>query len=122
MESFDVRWLEENETDARVGPDWLFDYAELFKPFYVHAENTSISSQPVSCELNLEDENEEVIFAPSKPSHTPDKSPLVDGASDLATSNDEPVTNEIPPPEDVDAHILDSDNLFNSSFMEALFS
>ena len=26
VESYDVRWLEENETDARVGPDWLFDY------------------------------------------------------------------------------------------------
>ncbi|XP_076957687.1 uncharacterized protein LOC143633230 [Bidens hawaiensis] len=35
LESYDVRWLEENETDARVGPDWLCDYNELFKPFNV---------------------------------------------------------------------------------------
>ncbi|XP_076933364.1 uncharacterized protein LOC143599256 [Bidens hawaiensis] len=35
LESYDVHWLEENETDARVGPDWLFDYNELFKPFNV---------------------------------------------------------------------------------------
>ncbi|XP_076953566.1 uncharacterized protein LOC143627678 [Bidens hawaiensis] len=35
VESFDVRWLEENETDARVGPNWLFDYNKLFRPFNV---------------------------------------------------------------------------------------
>ena len=35
VESFDVHWLEGNETDARVSPDWLFDYASLFKSFNV---------------------------------------------------------------------------------------
>ncbi|XP_076883438.1 uncharacterized protein LOC143532205 [Bidens hawaiensis] len=29
---YDVRWFKENETDARVGPDWLFDYDKLFQP------------------------------------------------------------------------------------------
>lgn len=41
VESFDVRWLEENETDARVGPEWLFDHIELFKPFNVFSDNVS---------------------------------------------------------------------------------
>ncbi|KAL4573443.1 hypothetical protein LXL04_020249 [Taraxacum kok-saghyz] len=41
VESFDVRWLEENETDARDGPDWLFNYAELFKPFYAYIDHAS---------------------------------------------------------------------------------
>ncbi|XP_076917825.1 uncharacterized protein LOC143578029 [Bidens hawaiensis] len=44
VESYDVRWLEENETDARVGSDSLLDYNELFKPFnvfpVVDAENS----------------------------------------------------------------------------------
>ena len=56
VESFDVRWLEENETDARVGPDWLFDYAKLFKPFYACLGNVSGTSS--SSVFNLDEEDE----------------------------------------------------------------
>ena len=67
VESFDVRWLEENETDARVGPDWLFDYAELFKPFYAFLND--VSGTPSSSVFNR-DEDDEVPAAPVSPSMT----------------------------------------------------
>ncbi|MFS7980348.1 putative RNA-directed DNA polymerase [Helianthus anomalus] len=35
IESCNIEWLEENATNARVGPDWLYDYAELFKSFNI---------------------------------------------------------------------------------------
>ncbi|KAI3780117.1 hypothetical protein L2E82_10028 [Cichorium intybus] len=54
VESYDVRWLEENPTDARVGPDWLFDYAELFKPFYVLSDVVS-GDNPGPSRINSED-------------------------------------------------------------------
>ncbi|KAI3780407.1 hypothetical protein L2E82_10388 [Cichorium intybus] len=41
VQSFDVRSLEENETDARVGRDWLFNYAELFKLLHVLFDDVS---------------------------------------------------------------------------------
>ncbi|TLX70005.1 DDE-type integrase/transposase/recombinase, partial [Labilibacter sediminis] len=41
VESYDVRWLEENKSDARVGPDWLFDYANLFTPFFAFSHDVS---------------------------------------------------------------------------------
>src|ERR1043165_6734248 len=41
VESFDVRWLEENEADARVGPDWLFDYDTLFRSFRIFDDVSS---------------------------------------------------------------------------------
>ena len=61
VESFDVRWLEENESDARVGPDWLFDYAELFKPFYAYFDN---ASGPSSSKEGIIEEEEVVPTAP----------------------------------------------------------
>ncbi|XP_076954163.1 uncharacterized protein LOC143628450 [Bidens hawaiensis] len=33
LESFNVDWQELNATDARTGPDWMFDYEYLFKQF-----------------------------------------------------------------------------------------
>lgn len=62
MESFDVRWLEENGTDARVGPNWLFDYESLFKSFNVYSETVSYSCSRTS--VVVEDEEEEVIYKP----------------------------------------------------------
>ncbi|KAL4561918.1 hypothetical protein LXL04_034101, partial [Taraxacum kok-saghyz] len=61
VESFDVRWLEENESDARVGPDWLFDYAKFFKPFYVYFDN---ASGPSSSRGGVIKEEEVVPTAP----------------------------------------------------------
>ncbi|KAL4579862.1 hypothetical protein LXL04_016030 [Taraxacum kok-saghyz] len=58
---------QENDTDARVGPDWLFDYAELFKPFYAFLDN--VSGTPSSSSFNL-DEDEEVPADPIRPSMT----------------------------------------------------
>ena len=75
VESFDVRWLEENETDARVGPDWLFDYTSLFKSFNVSSDNqagsTSISKIP------SEDEEDEVVYRPPLISTNPPSVPLL---------------------------------------------
>ena len=62
VESYDVRWLEENETDARVGPDWLFDYTSLFKSINV---SSSGSSGSVSGLKKIsKDEDEEVVYRP----------------------------------------------------------
>ena len=58
VESFDVRWMEENERDARDGPDWLFNYAELFKPFYAYFDNTS---GPSKSRGGVIEEEEEVV-------------------------------------------------------------
>ncbi|KAI3794689.1 hypothetical protein L1987_37322 [Smallanthus sonchifolius] len=33
LESIDINWHESNHTDARDGPDWLFDVESLFKSF-----------------------------------------------------------------------------------------
>ena len=57
-----MRWLEENETDVRVRPDWLFDYASLFKPFNVYLENVTGSCSHTS-EI-VEDEEEYVVYIP----------------------------------------------------------
>ncbi|XP_052625864.1 uncharacterized protein LOC128132899 [Lactuca sativa] len=60
VESYDVRWLEENEKDARVGPDWLFDYTYLFKSINVSSDSSfgySSSSKTV-----CEEEDEEVVY------------------------------------------------------------
>lgn len=76
VESYDVRWLEENETDARVGLDWLFDYTSLFKSINV---SSSGSSGSVSGLKNIsEDEDEEVFYKPpsESPSSFKGKSPV----------------------------------------------
>ncbi|XP_076912713.1 uncharacterized protein LOC143571083 [Bidens hawaiensis] len=57
VESYDIRWLEENETDARVGPNWLFDYNELFKSFNVPSTVDPKTSDIVGCA----DEDEELF-------------------------------------------------------------
>ncbi|XP_076886642.1 uncharacterized protein LOC143536575 [Bidens hawaiensis] len=57
VESYDIRWLEENETDARVGPDRLFDYNEQFKPFNVPSAVDPETSDIVGCA----DEDEELF-------------------------------------------------------------
>ncbi|XP_023772022.1 uncharacterized protein LOC111920685 [Lactuca sativa] len=68
LESFDVRWLEENETDARVGLDWLFDYTSLCKSFNVCSDG--LSSSTSGSKTILEDEDEEVVYRPSIVSST----------------------------------------------------
>ena len=72
VESFDVRWLEENETDARVGPDWLFDYTSLFKSFNVSSDNQEGSTS--NSKIPSEDEEDEVVYRPPLISSDP---PLV---------------------------------------------
>ncbi|KAL7592579.1 hypothetical protein Lser_V15G34209 [Lactuca serriola] len=62
VESFDVHWLEENETDARVGPDWLFDYTSLFKYFSVSSENQAGSTS--GSKNIIEDDDEEIVYRP----------------------------------------------------------
>ena len=46
----------------RVGPDWLFDYASLFKSFNVYLDNDSGSCSCTSAVV--EDEEEEVVYRP----------------------------------------------------------
>lgn len=77
VESYDVRWLEENETDARVGPDWLFDYTPLFKSINVSSRG---SSRSVSGSKNTsKDEDEEVVYRPPSASSSlsKGKSPIL---------------------------------------------
>ena len=69
MESFDVRLLEENETDARVGPDWLFDYTSLFKSFNVSSDTQAGSTS--SSKIIIEDEEEEFVYRPPLVSSDP---------------------------------------------------
>ena len=64
VESFNVRWLEENETDARVGPDWLFDYTSLFKSLRVFSDD--VSGSCFGSKVFLENEGEEVVYSPLK--------------------------------------------------------
>lgn len=63
-----MRWLEENETDARVGPDWLFDYTSLFKYFNVFSDDFSGTSS--GTKAVLEDEEEDVVYRPLVVPHT----------------------------------------------------
>ncbi|KAJ0958119.1 putative RNA-directed DNA polymerase [Helianthus annuus] len=60
VESCNIEWLEENATDARVGPDWLYDYSALFKSFNILSSDVSVAGvsipkQPLSFE-DMEDE------------------------------------------------------------------
>ncbi|XP_076918907.1 uncharacterized protein LOC143579500 [Bidens hawaiensis] len=74
VESYDVRWVEENETDARVGPDWLFDYDKLFKPFNLFPMSPILSVDPSESldTTQLSSENlEEIVtetVSPQEPS------------------------------------------------------
>ena len=76
VESYDVRWLEENETNTRVGPDWIFDYATLFQSFTVVSEP---DAGPHSGPSGVNDEEEEeILFGSGKPSiQVPDVIPDV---------------------------------------------
>ncbi|XP_052627206.1 uncharacterized protein LOC128133719 [Lactuca sativa] len=73
VESFDVCWLEENETDARVGPDWLFDYTSLFKSFNVSSDNQEGST--FNLKIPSEDEEDEVDYRPPLISTNPPSVP-----------------------------------------------
>ena len=64
-----MRWLEENETDARVGPDWLFEYTSLFKSINVFSDGSSGSSS--GSKIVSEDEDEEVVYRPPTVSSSP---------------------------------------------------
>ncbi|XP_052625851.1 uncharacterized protein LOC128132890 [Lactuca sativa] len=54
--------LEENDTDAKVGPDWLFDYSSLSKSLNVYSDGSSGSSS--YSKIVPEDEDEEVVYRP----------------------------------------------------------
>lgn len=67
VESSNVRWLEENAMDARVGPDWIFDYATLFKLFMV-VSKSSVGPSSGSYGAEEDEEKEVILFGPIKPS------------------------------------------------------
>ena len=75
MESFDVRLLEENETDARARTDWLSDYTSLFKSFSVSSDNQARTTS--SSKILIEDEEEEVVYRPPLVSSDPPAVPSV---------------------------------------------
>lgn len=62
VESFDMRWLEENEADTRVGPDWLFVYISLFKSF--HELSNDLSGSCFGSKEVIEGEEEDVVYRP----------------------------------------------------------
>lgn len=78
VESYDGCRLEENEIEARVGQDWIFDYRELFKPLHVFPE-VSIDSKGLSCSI---DEEDDVTIGVDKP--------LVLGIDSLGMYDEEP--------------------------------
>ncbi|KAI3740018.1 hypothetical protein L2E82_30435 [Cichorium intybus] len=130
VESFDVRWLEENETDARVGPDWLFNYVELFKYFNVFSDDVS-GTQPGPTGVNR-DEDVEVIADPIIPSVIFDDPILNDGASpvSITVTYDAPaessrVVDKTPVIEESTtqegAINSESADIFNSTLMDSLF-
>ncbi|KAI3740356.1 hypothetical protein L2E82_30784 [Cichorium intybus] len=130
VESYDVRWLEENETDARVGPDWLFNYADLFKPFYVLFGGVS-GTQPRSSGVNRDDDAE-IILDLITPSVILEDPALNDGASPTSNivTEDAPVDSSHvvgePPAVDQSASLEDALNsdpadLFDSTLMDFLF-
>ncbi|KAI3515632.1 hypothetical protein L1887_14533 [Cichorium endivia] len=130
MESFDVRWLEENETDTRVGPDWIFNYAEVFKSFNVLSNDVS-GTQLGPSGVNR-DGDAEIIHDPIIPSIIFEDPILNDGASPASTTvtEDAPVESSQavgkPPVVDQSAtheDVINSDlaDLFDSTLMESLF-
>jgi transposase InsO family protein len=91
IETYDVRWLEENATDARVGPDWLYDYAELFKSFnYVSSVSpdagVSLPKQP----LSFGETEDEVIETKSSPSQNIDHPRISITENPVSTSQQSP--------------------------------
>ncbi|KAI3689360.1 hypothetical protein L2E82_47315 [Cichorium intybus] len=109
VESFDVRWLEENKIDACVG-----------------------CTQPDSCGID-KDEDEEIIAEPIKPSVLDDEStclnndttsdsPIID---DDASADSPKMVDETPVAEETDAPTGDnspeSAEVFNSMLMHSLF-
>ncbi|KAI3767880.1 hypothetical protein L2E82_18309 [Cichorium intybus] len=130
MESFNVRWLEENQTDARVGPDWIFNSAELFKSFNVFSDVVS-GIQPGPSGVNR-DEDEEIITDPIIPPLIFEDPILNDGASLVSTTltEDAPVdSSQIvgkPPVAEASATpegIINFEpaDLFDSTFMDSHF-
>ncbi|XP_076898498.1 uncharacterized protein LOC143552081 [Bidens hawaiensis] len=92
VESYDVRWLEEHLIGVRMGPNWLFDYDKLFKPFNVFPVINSDNSRGGT---SVVDDDEEDISAntqelpmlsvdPSVPSDItqPSSEDLVENATD----------------------------------------
>ncbi|KAD3067019.1 hypothetical protein E3N88_34899 [Mikania micrantha] len=45
VESYYIDWQEMNSTDAGSGPNWLFEYDSIFKPFSTPSENAGTSEQ-----------------------------------------------------------------------------
>ncbi|KAL7608408.1 hypothetical protein Lser_V15G13264 [Lactuca serriola] len=121
VESFDVCWSEENKTDARVGPYWLFTYTSLFKSFNVFSDNLSCSCS--SSKTMIEDEDEEVVYSPPMVSSM---TPIVD-TSIPSNLSDSPCHQTNP---DADATPLNPDerelmsrdtSVATQTFMELLF-
>ncbi|KAI3751321.1 hypothetical protein L2E82_22388 [Cichorium intybus] len=130
VESYDVRLLEENPTDARVGPDWLFDYAELFKPFYVLSDVVS-GNNPGSSGINSEDAEDIipdlitplVILEDQIPNDvaSPDSITIPEDAPSVSSQvvGDTPVVEQSTTPEDVIQP--EPVDLFDSTLMDSLF-
>ncbi|KAI3767616.1 hypothetical protein L2E82_17880 [Cichorium intybus] len=130
VESFDVRWLEENPTDARVRPDWLFDYAELFKHFYVLSDVVS-GDKPGPSGPNREDADDfisdlitpSVIIQDQIPNDgaSPISATITEDAPDVSSQvvGDTPAVEQSTSPEDVIQP--DPAVLFDSTLMDSLF-
>ncbi|XP_052622444.1 uncharacterized protein LOC128127792 [Lactuca sativa] len=137
VESYDVRWLEENETDARVGSDWLFDYTSLFKSINV---SSCSSFGSISGLKNVsEDEDKEVVYRPpmvssSQPEEETPASPegesfaSPEGESSVhPNSSKSPIPNttpdaEITPLTPIEREFMSKDSSADTStFMKLLF-
>ncbi|KAF5822614.1 putative RNA-directed DNA polymerase [Helianthus annuus] len=78
VESCNIEWLEENATDARVGPDWLYDYSALFKSFNILSSDVSVAGESVPKQpLSFEDTEDEVQMDEIVKHHTVDPPGMV---------------------------------------------
>ncbi|KAM0017117.1 putative RNA-directed DNA polymerase [Helianthus debilis subsp. tardiflorus] len=78
VESCNIEWLEENATDARVGPDWLYDYSALFKSFNILSSDVSVAGESVPKHpLSFEDAEDEAQTQENVKHHTIDPPGMV---------------------------------------------
>ncbi|KAJ0888369.1 putative RNA-directed DNA polymerase [Helianthus annuus] len=78
VESCNIEWLEENATDARVGPDWLYDYSALFKSFNILSSDVSVAGVSIPKQpLSFEDTEDEAQMQDNVKHHTVDPPGMV---------------------------------------------
>ena len=108
--------------DARVGPDWLFDYTSLFKSFNMFLDGSPSST--IGSKTVIEDEDEEVVYRPHVVSST---TPTVDAfipttcPESLRQQNNTDVDVTPVTPDEREFMFIDSSTA-TQTFMELLFS